>query len=99
MAPNAPPFGAHPSSLHVFSAVSVAAHLMLPPSTQAFARLSAVFGGTYMLSKPDAQVRACGHLCMRASGCAAYVKSLGPEGLPCLHLRPSYLACVPVHYM
>lgn len=31
-------------------------HACLLPIPQAFARLSAVYGGTYMLNKPDAQV-------------------------------------------
>lgn len=30
--------------------------LLLPPAPQAFARLSAVYGGTYMLAKPDVEV-------------------------------------------
>jgi Rab GDP dissociation inhibitor len=43
---------------------------------QAFARLSAVFGGTYMLSKPDAEV------VYDSEGIVTGVKSVDEEGKP-----------------
>ena len=45
-----------------------------PPDLQAFARLSAVYGGTYMLNKPDIQV------VYNETGQAIGVSSEGTQG-------------------
>ena len=46
------------------------------PPLQAFARLSAVYGGTYMLNKSDAEVCVCACVCVCVCVCAVIIVRL-----------------------